>query len=343
MKINKQVPIEGKSKSIDLVKTVMRKLGKWYARLIDDKGDPPMAAICIAPNNPDELTPKNYPYRMILKPSDVEAGSYHVVIKDMKSGDTLEDTIKLNLTLDDPLDDKQLHKQLSKLLSKLSGGNSGDYEINDVVTIESSTMYVTLHKVVGSDIDTSINLVAIKCADSLIDTQATINDIVSDDDFIESMPDNEDVSYEIQICDDTYDISLCDSTCADNSAMFTALYQLYFTAWSIELHAFGADMNTLQSECNSIRWMCENQIHTLSTITSDYVDPISAAQFLPTTIGANSYRMNDGFQMLLTAVTTVVDTFELCWCNFNQSDQLIISQMILEWKAKLQYYTAVTM
>lgn len=177
-----------------------------------------------------------------------------------KGGNNLS---KKNLTM------QQANKEFESYKKKFSiASEATKIILTQLVIAQSSVnsskkLQMSLTKIAGSK-NVDINLTKINANYDLLEAIDDVNTIVEDDEFVESLPENEEVSYEVITGDDEdeYDVNLCDgdfSTIECIQSMIAQSLQLQLKLRTISLEITG-------DQCDNIFTLCDNIIYTIDDI-----------------------------------------------------------------------------
>ena len=160
-----------------------------------------------------------------------------------------------------------------------------------------------------------------------------IEDIVDDEEFIESLPESEEISFDIMLDDDAYDIEECEPFESCNNMfedILQKLYQLKLTSEYISVACVGPNCTAISNQCEMIKWECDSEINwfnRLSLRASNTVpNPITLIHQIPeSTEIPNIVTLN-------SLIEELASTLDLYWCNFDKYEQDAITKYITTWQ-----------
>lgn len=362
MQITHNSAVEGSagSMAMSIINKLTGMLSKFLDRLSDNgkKGDFVLFAIR-TDQTPEDTPVKQWPYRckvefvatkeedgendtknltdiynIYLKKIDPdnpngpgpEAKDYGVTIPKMINGETEKGNESI---LNDSFED-YFSKKFLEGFEKVTNGE----KFQEFKPIQSSTsIKTTLHKVQANDC-VDVQLVAIE-ASTAGAAMIALENVLADDDFVEDIPDDVDASYEIVIQDDGYDVEECEPVEVDMSCILNQiLQQLYMLQLSASYVKFNSTGDTVY-RCEQIRWACESQIDwftkTQMRLFNCAENPIALIQSVDTPMLAPAA------QDLETMISSLINTLDLYWCNFDRYDQSVITGYINDWRTNVGY------
>lgn len=196
-------------------------------------------------------------------------------------------------------------------------------------------MQIKLNRVCSSKEDV-VTLTGIRCSIDASYATSTLNDILNDDDFIESVPEGESC-YEIS-CTPEADIDVCE---VDKLSEFDGYHNPYvsmliplwcniFAQYTIKPNAKGEMFSKLREECERVSWDCTYQITALSEwAVAEYGFVPSPAELLSDCdilhAKCDGYTYQEGLSILQQSQKVIYDTFNLNLIELTEDKRLIVA------------------
>lgn len=251
--------------------------------------------------------------------------------------------IKTNVTL---LDEDNSPISLAALLDKIQQAVDdfiAEYEIEGVKKVTGSRFTSAKHSIQASFIKEKgeVSLTAIKAATLVSNAADMIDSLLEDDEFIASIPEGEEQSFEISDTEDSYDVELIEDDIDTSNTyieIFEAASRRYLVAQSYKW-AVGARAWSENSINDSLFWECVNLIDTLAIWVVKHTDkyPYLCSTCGPCkpVINLDSFR-NTEDKIDAEAITAefiddmklLLDTFDLYYVNLEKSEQTALDEII---------------
>lgn len=286
-----------------------------------------------------QLSPENYPYRCKVKfmeyeendnpDSNVQYALFNFYLKSNETGKVLKDLgVKLPVKEGNTSIMKQsIVEHLDNILGKATNQDTDTCAAVNFVEA-SESLNVTLRKVTSAT-DTNIELVSVSSACNPIKAQAALEAVLDDDEFIEMIPEDSDITYEIDVDMNSYDEDEALDCTIDHTKMFndilTKLYEISLTSRYVAL---------IQPGQNSISpgWAADSQIEWFTRASKRY----NAAILSPIALikSSDSISAVADEQSLINDIVSILDLY---WCNFDKYDQQTITGFIQNWRQDYEY------
>lgn len=352
MKISKNSDVKASGEVMNVVNKILKGFDKFFERLADvDDGDEERIQ-----HNLDTVGGENT-YELEIADSDrtmrllqITKGvgeDYRVFDFKLRYSDDEDDVVsKTGVKIKNDQYDDKMDDVIFALQNELTDNKVEGYESMKPIK-SNSAIKLTLKKVTSST-DTSVELVNVASSYSVDETLDAINSLVSDDEFVAALPDNEASTYDLAVCDDGYEVDTCEC-CEANigcaiSNIIQTLLKLKSTSDFIGWNAVGPEADKLSSKCESLDWTIGYQIKDLAIMSARLTgyapNPISLYQSIDGCWEERHFNKDEGFKVLIETITEVVNTMDLYWCNFSHEDQQTINSWISEWKRESDYLLA---
>lgn len=296
--------------------------------------------------NGEEISPKDYPYRCKVvwqetdetateeNDAEVQYDIFNFYLKRNEDGKVLKDlAVKIPTVKNGQnIAEDSINEHLDEIMSKATNGDTDQCAAVDVQIKASQSLKATLKKVTSSA-STDIELVSISASCDPVFAKDMIEDIVDDEEFIESLPESEEISFDIMLDDDAYDIEECEPFESCNNMfedILQKLYQLKLTSEYISVACVGPNCTAISNQCEMIKWECDSEINwfnRLSLRASNTVpNPITLIHQIPeSTEIPNIVTLN-------SLIEELASTLDLYWCNFDKYEQDAITKYITTWQ-----------
>lgn len=242
----------------------------------------------------------------------------------------------IRIRYSDPQDqaqcDKEFMQAIEGTLKKMEGEffpKASSKGFLDFKPIKAS-MEITLKKIVAND-EIDVRLVSINSAYSIGETNEILDSILDSDEFIESMPELEPVSYSVDIAEDGYDVEPCGPCCVDLSGcilkILQPLYRLYFDSMYLAWNTTGPNYQSIVSLSDMYQYMSKDLIDKLSI--EHFMDYGYAPHPLMFRGEMPIEDIDDTpIEILQKDIQDIIDAIDLYYCNFDGSlqDDLIVAR-----------------
>ena len=221
-----------------------------------------------------------------------------------------------------------LNNVLVEFEPKFFESNDGFGELYEISA--SSKLSMTLRKVVADD-EIDVQLVSINSAYSVGETAEILDNILDSDEFIESMPELEPVSYSVDVDEDEYDVNPCESCCVDLSdcilKVLKPLYRLYFDSMYLVWNTTGPNYQSIVNLSDMYQYM-----------SKDLIDKLSIEHFMYSGYAPHPLMFrgempiedidDTPIEILQKDIQGIIDAIDLYYCNFDGSlqDDLIVAR-----------------
>lgn len=197
-------------------------------------------------------------------------------------------------------------------------GKKQDSESQD--TNSSRKLNISLIKISGSE-DIEINLTRINANYDLLEAIEDVGHIVSDDAFIEQLPENEEVCYEITSDDTEYDVNECESFSCEESIqqMIAVTMQAIIDINMIRITASGTDYEMILNSCDTIHYQLVEIMNALSDTLYDMEVPsLSDFNFYSERM---EYGRTDVSDLIVTKMKTFLECLDVVYDNCSKGVQ----------------------
>lgn len=351
MQISKK-PVEASvgSTALNIVNKLTGMFGKFLERL--SNGADSMVFAIKTNKTPNDTPVEKWPYRCKVQYTDTE--------KETTSDDTVNEYDIFNLYVkkmnfeDENAEPKIAKKYGVRILVSKNGetrDNSGDLYFEksfkeyiagnfetaftdatdefflDMQEIKSNSLINATFRKIQADDSINIELVSINASCSPVVALNALYDIVDDDEFVETIPEDEDVAYEIIVEDDGYDVNECECIEVDMAEVYHVILQKLYKVDLLAIHNQATTIGDNTSyKFEQVHWSAENQIQWFLKSQKSKLgvveSPISLIQSI------EPMESED----ISTSITELVNALDLYWCNFDHADQQMINSFINDWR-----------
>ena len=224
-----------------------------------------------------------------------------------KQGITFKDAMKL---LSKYCADKDIYNQATKYLtSKVLTFK----EISKAEANSSKRLQVTLKKIT-CDTEVQINMTKINANYDILEALDDVNTIVSDDEFVDQLPDDTEVCYEVLSDDAEYDVNECsDFDCADSiQYMINMTFRMMAELRMRKITASGDEYDMVLNACESMLYQLDVVLSALSDARYDMdyegVDDIEVC--IP---GYSYENKEDVFELIFQSVHQYLDSLQVVY------------------------------
>lgn len=220
-----------------------------------------------------------------------------------------------------------------------------EVDINHKGTSTAASAKITLQKVL-CDTGYDIDLVSVNGPTDPTTVPYMLEDLVSNDDFIDSMPVESPIPYEVNYDDDCIDICECDPYELDVCGMYynilMPLYRLYTDLWYLEWNATGLQRDSISTIVNQFRWTVSDMINEFSRMQKVHcgyaLHPTAFLKDYECDFTDSSICYEEVANKLSCYVGDVCTVLELYYCNFDIADQGYVSSCLRTLKYSNNYF-----
>lgn len=339
------------SSALDPLEKLSKSINKWWRELSSGDRDD---AIKSLPNNTDFYT-----YTLM------SGKKFHLVKKEISHGREIYDIFFVSdspdysvLETKKNVREEEILEEVRKWVRREFKDDEEDGEsfesIIDVKTGEDLTQKASeehvkestnsstrfrLKRIVGEKED-EIRLVKIQCNSSATVSLDTVDTILGDDEFAESIPEGE-TTYEITDVGEELDVNPVEGD-VDTSNTYTdimgTIFLLHNTMKAIQWNAVGREFDKVQSICETLGWDCMYLLDTLAQSSYEeqgYVpNPVNCVDSSRWIEGMkmSSTTCIDILQGAISEAVTVIDTLR---CNLPENIQTMCLSNIYTFKQQL--------
>ena len=222
-----------------------------------------------------------------------------------------------------------------------AGHTNPDSDNANAEEVEAATLFdkriTAKFKKITAGTETSVELVSIYSTEDPITTLAVINDVASDDSFVDQLTEEETV-FSIVDEGNEYDISP-DEDCSMPDTTYTDLlkeaYNLLLTIQTVFWNAKGKEFHNVRTECQNMMWSIRDQVDNIAELCIEHSksvpDPrllVECGCGLDTTDGFNE---DDAFRILKEGCERFVSVLELYYCNLTADEQHLAEYWMRSW------------
>lgn len=351
MQISKK-PVEASvgSTALNIVNKLTGMFGKFLERL--SNGADAVVFAIKTDKTPDNTPVKEWPYRCKVQYTDTvtsdgendtenETDIFNIYLKKLNLEDNekepqvakefgVEIPVKVNgktkTENGDSYFEESFRKYFTTTFDKMFKNSTGE-KFDDLKEIEASNLINATFRKIQADDSINIELVSINASCSPVVALNALYDIVDDDEFIETIPEDEDVAYEIIVEDDGYDVNECECTEVDMAEVYHVILQKLYKVDLLAIHNQATTIGDNTSyKFEQVHWSAENQIQWFLKSQKSKLgvveSPISLIQSI------EPMESED----ISTSITELVNALDLYWCNFDHADQQMINSFINDWR-----------
>lgn len=284
---------------------------------------------------------------------DEETGSiFKKLLNDLKSKNSVSAT-DVEIPKSEKEDDitNYIMSAVSSILESYIGDVWGKItELNKAILNESGTSTaastkITLQKVL-CDTGYDIDLISVDRPTDPTTVSYMLEDLVSNDDFIDSMPVESPIPYEVKYDDDCIDVCECDPYELDICGMYynilMPLYRLYTDLWYLEWNATGLQRDNISTIVNQFRWTVSDMINEFSRMQKVHcgyaLHPTAFLKDYECSFTDSSICYEEVANKLSCYVGDICTILELYYCNFDIADQGYVSSCLRTLKYSNNYF-----
>lgn len=206
-------------------------------------------------------------------------------------------------------------------------------------TKSNNKLSVELTKINGS---TDVDLVSVNCNCSTVEAMDILQDVVSDDAFIQEIPEDETTCYEIEDVGDDYAITPCESVQSESmNTMFTSVLRpvtyLINNIDFINSNSVKCKYGFESSWVESTYWICKEIQSEIIGLIREFVGvaPNVATYFLDeyapilTEVPDESYKIS----YICSTIDEILASLELYYCNLDHDIQSLYDKWIRSLKS----------
>lgn len=188
-------------------------------------------------------------------------------------------------------------------------------------TNSSKILNIGLKKII-SKTETSVELTKINANYDFSEALEDVESIVSDDDFVEQLPENEEICYDVTTSEDEYDVNECESfSCVDTvQQMINITIQTLVEIRLINITAAGPDYDMIRNSCETIMYQLDCVLSILSDILYDMELPaISDVNIYTESVNYGQENAFDTISQKMKIYLDCLDVVYSCCSKGNQS------------------------
>ena len=261
-------------------------------------------------------------------------GEYDIVNVYMKVKDQPDSKgyVRKNITVEysDPTDVKKSTEELFEAVGEVLNKDAitqlfsdrSALDVGDLKAIKSSpvnsSIKVTLQKIVADD-EMDIELIAVDSPFDPEQTNDVLDKVTDDPEFIDSLPENEPASFDIDP-DELSVLSMDEDVCVDMSCcilkVLGSLYRLYFDSMYVTWNAKGPNYQSVVTLADAYMWTAKGLIDQLS------IEHFKQFGYAPHPLMFCEGMPYDDLdktsvEILQSDMQDIVDMIDLYYCNFD--------------------------
>lgn len=223
------------------------------------------------------------------------------------------------------------HVSINKVIDKYVQKMFSDDVVQSVEPVNSS-MYIKLKKVESSR-DVSVDLLSVRSDYTVAESLEAIQNIVNDDDFVDSMEADVPLSYQVVNFEDGFDVTPCESEDIDIKNSLDCILCSLWCSYLQFIHTKYTCKNDLMMKCDQYEWMCKNQIDYFSELYIRFCGELPH----PINFIGETCIYDSDLDQLVNCMRSISDCYECYYCNFNHEDQASIDGFLRDWKHEYEY------
>ena len=202
----------------------------------------------------------------------------------------------------------------------------------------SKQISVTLKKIQGS---TAFDLLALKSNYSPTETLDDLDDVVIQDEFINSLTE-EPQSFNISVDDDGYDISTCETCminpCESLEQVFKCGVVMYRNLYILHWMAKGNDMMKLHLLAEEMYGELIQEIDTLGELLVEKCGTIPTPDWCCEYVDIKPYEFQESLKIISGFVTGYINMIDYAYPNQTSDVQSIFDEWLRYWNKQLNYF-----
>lgn len=221
---------------------------------------------------------------------------------------------------------KSATKRLKCIIFKFNEITEQERQQQQEDASSSNRLQISLKKVTGTT-GTSVNLIRINANYDIEEAMNDVSSIVSDDAFVEQLPENEEACYEVTSDENDYDVNECDA----NFSCQDSIHQIIWDTFDISLKIKLAQMTFLKQ----IRAACSMYdatyaIDCIMDILSDALQDTSCAYIPGLEFISDEYCFTDecGKDCLIESISSYLDKLQVVYDCVSIGIQYKLSEQI---------------
>lgn len=194
-------------------------------------------------------------------------------------------------------------------------------------TNSSKKLNMSLIKIAGSK-DIEVNLTSINANYNLLEAMNDVNNVVADDDFVEQLPENEEVFFEVTSDEDDYDVNPCEPfDCLESlQQMISITMQLMLDMRVLKMTAGGDNYEMILNVCDSVLYPLDTILMALAdALYDENATGIDDFNFYTET---SAYSRLDSFEVIAEKVKTYLACLDVIYENLGKGTKTKIDYSI---------------
>ena len=198
---------------------------------------------------------------------------------------------------------------------------------------------VTLQKIAGT---TEFNMTAIKANYDPSLVLEDMDEIISQPEFIESLPE-ELTTYAIDVDDDGFDIEPCPecmecAPCEGLCEVFKAGIRAYRNLYIIHWMSNGNDMMKLHLMAEEMYGELIQEIDTIGELLVEKQGTVPQLDFPCDYVPVQNYDFQTGLTQIQSLIQMYIDCIDYAYCNQDSDVQSTLDEWLRYWKKQLNYF-----
>lgn len=224
---------------------------------------------------------------------------------------------------------EDMHNLVAKEFQALTGLNFD--KVREQVEKEkknanaSTSLKAGFHKITCGD-ESTVNLTSVICDYAPSDALVAIDSILNDDEFIENLPEDEEVTFEIQddgetdyIIDEIAELDISSVDCYEHCRVCAT--KLVDILQTIHVNAKGKQFSRLHSQAEGMLYDVRYQIDTLTEWSVQHFGWAKScneiSQMYEFHANMNGYTLDEALPIMRQAINEYIDCLTLFYCNMS--------------------------
>ena len=289
------------------------------------------------------LTKSDIAKMLGVDPDDID--ETNLVITFTKKGDSLGvtytgKTFTGTQISDDIKIDSNVEKSIQKAVAKIVADEWGEGN-----NMENSTKIQLSLKRVSTAAGDEIHLTRINCNSDLPLAVSTVNTMMNDSDFVDSIGPDE-ACYEVCDTGDQLMVNVMNEEIRASNCfleLFRYAYAMRDDVQNIHWNSAGTNFSDIHSFTDSIVWTLNSQIDRFAEWSVQYFGTMPHAATIrwncKSVDFANSGATAEkGFEILKNIIDGYIASIELCYCNFDRGVQSVLDGMLEELRKDSDFF-----